>query len=298
MARDLALLEALGAGRAHVVLVERVEHARAGHAGDDGHRVERERERRQDDVLHDVAERLEVTREQGVDDVEPRPAHGLEQRVHASPGRQDVPDAREEDDEEDARPVDGHRHAEKREDGRHAVDRGPLVDGGDDAEDDAHERREDDRHEGELDRRREAAHDLLGDRRVRVVGGPQVTGERTTQEVEVLQQYRVAQAVRVAPCLHGLFRGMLAEHDGRGVRREDPHDEEDDDGHAEQHEYRLENALDDVLRHWPRPPFGFRGDRTSRRRSGRESRPDRSTAERSEAYCSFVAPQSHTTPVG
>ena len=246
---DLALAQALGTRGADVVLVQCLEHGGAGHAGDDGHRVERERDGGQHHVGQRVAECLKVARQQGVQQEEARAADRRQQRVDAARGGQPAQDAGKEDDHQDARPVDGHGHAEQGKDGGEAVDRGAAVGRGDHAQRDADYGRDDDGDDGQLDGGREAAEDFLGDCGVGVVGLAQIPVQCPADEAQVLVDERIVEAVCLAPRLHLLLGGVLTEDHGCRVRGEDAHDQKHDDRDAKDDQDGLEDSLDDVLCH-------------------------------------------------
>jgi hypothetical protein len=78
---DDARGKSLRARCAHVVLVLHVEHCGARDARDDGERDRAERNRRQDQMLDRVEERLHIARNDGVEHVEARGVVDVDQDV-------------------------------------------------------------------------------------------------------------------------------------------------------------------------------------------------------------------------
>jgi hypothetical protein len=113
---DAATRQPLGAGGAHVILVQDLEHRGAGHAGDDGERHGAEHDRRQDEMTQGVEESARLIGHERVDGHEPgRLVERVVDEVDAARDRQKPKPDRNEHDQEQAPPEDRHRIPEQRD---------------------------------------------------------------------------------------------------------------------------------------------------------------------------------------
>ena len=128
---DPARREPLGAGGAHVILVQDLEHRGAGHAGDDGERHGAEHDRRQDEMAQGVEESGRLIGHERVDGHEPgRLVERVVDEVDAARDRQKPKPDRNEHDQEQAPPEDRHRISEQRDRHQRLVIDPAALDGG------------------------------------------------------------------------------------------------------------------------------------------------------------------------
>ena len=148
VAQDVAaqhrpLREPLGPGRAHVVLGERLQHARAQRARD--HRGQRQPQR------------------DGRQDERAQPAPAFFQRIQIAGDRQPAQRHAEDEDQQECQQEVGHADAEQCERGAGAVQRSVVTVGGEDPEREGDQQRDRHGQRGELEARADAAADALDD---------------------------------------------------------------------------------------------------------------------------------------
>ena len=264
--------EALGLGRADVVLVEHVEHRGAGDPEDHGEGDARQRQRGQHEVLERVPRGVELPGEQAVEDEEPGDAGRIEAAVlaarHGQPAELDREDVLEQEREEE----DGDRDADEGEDHRRVVEEARPAAGGEVAERDAERDGDEHREEAQLDRRWEALEEDV--QRVR-------TGEHAGRRAEVALEDAADELAVLDP--DGLVEAELGLHGGTGLRggalTEDRRDgpsgkgaqpQEQQQRQDDEHADHLNQAPDDEPQHefllaswrWP-PRRSFAGTATS-----------------------------------
>ena len=225
------LAQALGAGGTDVVLLDDLEHAGAGDAGDLPGGVEPDRQGRQPELTD------------GAVGAGPHRRVGDGASGHA---------AQEVGEDHDAQPGDHearHRVADHREAGEEVVDPGVLADGGEDTEGHSDADGDDQRSPPELAADAQLAEHERGDLLATdVEGDPEVAMDRPLEEVPVLDQHRLVQPVLMEeelqrPAVHPLADEGVA---GEGV---DHH--EDDEGDDQQGQHDDRQPLGDVDQ---RPP--------------------------------------------
>ena len=235
--------------RAHVVLVQRFQHARARHARDDGHEY---RESASVGSMRWTSTSPSATQSPCMMVSmmkKPVPPLGCRSGEDAPARGQDVQDAREQQDEQDARPEDGHGHAHQRYQHAHVVRALFFFTAASTPSAHAYDGRHDDGADGQLGRGGEARGYLLGDRLVGVIRGSEVALQRAHDEVHVLEPDGVVKPVVRPPGRHRLGRGVLAQDHGGRVWRQHARDEEDDDGYTQQDGNHHEDSFEDVLEH-------------------------------------------------
>ena len=129
-------------------------------------------------------------------------------------------------------------------------------DRGDDPDRHARDHRQQHGAQGELERRGEPLPDDEEGRRAVLEGLAEVALENASQEDPVLDVERLLQPEVAVQLVHGRLRGALGEQHLRGVAGQDPEDQEDQDGHADQRDERLGDSPDEIGLH---QGFGTRG---------------------------------------
>src|SRR5690606_24760829 len=213
-------------GGAHVVAVQLLDHRGADHAGEGAGHGDRQRDRGQGDVAQIGGGVLE----------EPDPA--------GHQGGEDAPaagDLAEPLDHQDREPERRGGESGDRQHADHLVDPAVAEQGGEHAEDRGEHDRDGETEEGQLQRDREGAGDHLGDGHVSA-GGAEVAAQHPAEEGEVAQPDRVVQAVVLPVQLQRLGGGRLPEREPGGVRRRERHDDEDEQGDAEDHQRQGEQS--------------------------------------------------------
>ena len=182
---DAPLGDALGARGAHVVGVQRLEHARAHVSAVDGDLLHRQRERGQDEMFD------------AVDDVEA----GGRRRIDASDERQQrrarmevrLVERADEHDGDEAEEERRHREPEEREPGRRVVEPRVLLHGRDHADPDADDDVEDRGERAEHERVRQRGAQRRPHRALRRVRRPEVAAEEVAEEHPVLLEQRLVE---------------------------------------------------------------------------------------------------------
>ena len=219
------LAQPFGARGPHVVLAQDVEDRGARHPRDHRHRRQRQGHRRQDQ---------------------------MRQRSRAA-DRKPVEPEREDDDQHQARPEDRHGEPEQGAEARKRVEDRVRPHRRGDAGHDAGNRRQHERGQRELEGRRPRVGQLRGDRPVLLDRAAQVAAHDAPDVFEVADEERLVQPEMVAKLGDGVLRGVLAEHQGHRVARQEIDREHDHEHHAEQHGHGEEEAADDERQHPPPP---------------------------------------------
>ena len=274
-ADDAPRRQALGARRAHIILVEHLEHRGARHARDDRERNGAEHDGGQGEMAQGRPEGALLIRQQRIDQHEA--GDRLEvvlDEVDSSRYRRPAETFRKEHHEQEAPPEDRHGIAGERHAHEHVIiGRAPL-DRGDGAGRNADADRQDQSAERELERRREereefGQHLLIGDDR-----GPEIPVKQLPHIDEELFPYGQVEAELMTELGETLGRyAVLADPDLDGIARHQP---DRDEGHEHQrHEsgQRQCDPADEEPDHlgFPRRTAPISG-RRRRIRAGREAR--------------------------
>ena len=232
---DGVLRQPLRTGRLNVVVVDHLEHRRAGEARQEAHVVGREHARRKNQMLQRAREDVELAGDQRVDRVE---ACHVRRRSHAwikpSAARHPAQLKKEDVKGDQREPEGGHGNAAEGDDAEHLVGKPVAPYGGDDAERDPERERDQDRRQRELGRGRHVLAQVGADRPVALLGFAQVAVGEVLQIERVLDRKRLVQAVVLAKCLDGggVADGALPEVGGRGIAGYELRQGECDEGDA------------------------------------------------------------------
>ena len=233
---DAALFEALGAGGAHIVALQRLEHGAArvahDHAGDGVAEHEGRHDRRRK-ALAPILPRADIARRR-----QPAERHG------------------EEEDQHDAEPEVRRRDAPQRQHVDGVVDPGVALDRRDDAGGDADQERDRHRHDGELERHRQLLQDQLHHRLLQPHRLAEVAGEHALDPVQVLDRDRLIEAVLAPDLLDHRRVALLARHDQRRIAGQELLQREDDHRHEEQRRQKLHEPAADEGEHPHLSPCG------------------------------------------
>ena len=232
--------QALRPGRAHVVLVEHLQHGRAGEPRQQPDGVERQHQGRQHEVRDGVGERRPLPGQQGVHRVEAGHSGGRGVGGREPSGARREVELVGEDVERDHRqPERRHGDAHHRHQAQRAVGEVPAPHGRDDPEADADEDRRHDRADGDLQGRGHRGGQVRDHRAVRLLGLAEVTVHEVGEVGQVLRGQRPVEPVVGAVGRHDrrVGRGLLPQvrrHRvaGHEVRQHERHQRDADD---EQH---------------------------------------------------------------
>ncbi len=226
-----ALVEALGAGGAHVVGVQDLQHGAAcvshqhgrdGIAEDEcGHDHRRQ-------IGPEILERADVARCR-----KPAQRH------------------REEQDQHDAQPEIRRRQPPKRERVRGVVERGVPVDGGDDACSEPYGQRDDDGEESQLERDRQLLENEVEHRLLDAHRFAEVTLEHATGPVQVAHRQRVVEVELFVQVRDHARVPVFAGEDERRVARQQLLQAEDQDRDEEKRWDNRGEAMDEIGAHGP-----------------------------------------------
>ena len=222
---DDAVVQALRPRRADVVLVEDLEHARAGEAREERRQVRAEREAREDEERHRLPD---PSRDRLV-------AHD----------RQEVEPQREQDDEHQPQPEARQREAHQGEKASGVVDPRVPEGGGQEAggHADGDGEHQGESHQGE--RRRHAPDELLGHAGLVVEGLAEVAARDLTEPFQVPHVERTVEAQLATELLDGLGRALAAHDHQRRVPRDDVDQRERRDAEGQQHRDERDQAPED-----------------------------------------------------
>src|SRR5215213_6968221 len=228
---NLALRQALGPRRPHVVLVHRVEHVRAQDPA-----VEADVENRQG--------------HQGKDQVV-GPVDGILAQADVAARREQLDLEGQVDEQDPGEPEDGHRDPDQRHDRQQAVGEASGPDRREVPEEDPEEHPDRGRADAERERRRHPGPDFLDDVGL-VLVGDEIAGEDQLHHRQVLDRQRVVEAPFPFDVLDQLdvAGALLARDPGRRVRvGYDVEDEEDDHRDREEDDHHPQQAPDREARH-------------------------------------------------
>ena len=211
---------ALGPRRSDVVLVQHLEHSRAGQPRDPRGGEESQRHRRQHEVLESPATR----------------------------GRQHIELDREDQDEHDPEPEGGHRLPEQRHDRGDVVDGRVPAHGGHHAGGNGQEQRDEERRSRQLEGRRQALEDERKGGLAVAHGLAEIAAEGAAEESPVLDDERIVEAHGLPEVPDVFGRGVRGQEQEGGIPRQ-VQDEEHHEGDAEQHEHRLGEPAEQVDDH-------------------------------------------------
>ena len=213
-----ALVRPLGAGCAHVVLAEDIEHRGTGEAGDQRRIDDAERHGRQ----HEVVQPLQEGRI----------------RAAITGGREPARADREDLDEHQPQPEARHACRHHGEGDDDLVEKRAAPDGGEHADRQRDRHRDEDREQRQEEGRFGARGERLRHRLVQEDRLAEITPEDAADELPVLHDQRRIQPHPRAQ-LRNVFRGRIRpQHDRCGVARGDPDDDENhrhDEGKHDQH---------------------------------------------------------------
>src|SRR5689334_4217472 len=241
--------QALGLGRAHVVLVDDVEHGGPGDPDDDRQRDRAEGDRGQDEVFDRVPGRVVLPGEEAVEDEKVGDVGGVDADVLAAgrwqPAQLDREDVLEQERQEEHRD----RDADERADDRQVVEDPAVPPGGEVAERDPDAHREDQRRDGQLDRARELGPQDLGDRATRLDGVTEVESGDPLEIAPVLNPDRLVEPVRVVDRGDPLRCRPLPQEGRCRPSREEAQPQEQQDRQAEQDRDQLQQTPYDEGQH-------------------------------------------------
>ena len=248
-ARDGPPRQALGVGGADVVLVDHVEHAGAGDAGDDGQRDRGQGGRGQDEVQERVQRRVRPTHDEAVEHVEPGRVLGEQARV--LPPRRGQPRQlhREHVLEDEAEEEDGDRHPEQRGQHGRGVHPRQVTPRGHVAERDPQADRDEQREQRELDGRGEEPDQLLGDGLAGGGGDAEVPSHQTAEVGEILLEDRPVEAVQRVELRDRVGGGPFAQQRLRGAAGQGSHPGEEQHAEPEEDRDQQQQPPDDESEH-------------------------------------------------
>ena len=155
-------------------------------------------------------------------------------------------DLGEEEDQHDPEPEARKRHAEQRDRRAERVPDRAAPNRREDPERDGDGERQGERAEGELDRRAEAIADQRGDRVAGLERAPEIAAQGRAGPAEILQRDRAVEPQPLADLRGGLLRELAADQHRLGPAGSQPHDREQDDRDADEHQDGEADALEDV----------------------------------------------------
>src|SRR5712692_8049498 len=224
---DGALGQALGAGRADIVLADDLEHARAREPRQRGGRGGAEGHRGQDEMPQHIGHAAAIGRA--------HPARGEPAELERE--QQDEHDPRPEDGQ--AHPGDGHPHAD-------AIEPRVLLDRRDDARGQADDDGDQERAPGQDQGGLEAQQHLGQHGATERDGATKIAPEDVAHPPRVLDDERLVEAKIPMEASDVLLGGLGAEHDGGGVPRGQVQDGEDQHRDPEEHGDGEEQAAESV----------------------------------------------------
>ena len=238
----------------NVVLVLDVERRCPRDAGDDRERNRPERDRGQDQMPDRIPERLRISLQDRIEDVEVGRVRPFREEVLAARARQPVQLDREDVLQEQAEEEDRDRDPDQRREQARVVEPAPVLLGGEEAEREADDDREEHRRQRELDGSREAVLELVRDRPGRRDAGPEVAVHGRVEVPPVLHVHRLVEAVLVVDACDLLGRGVLAEQCFGRRARQGMNPAEDEDGQPEEDRDEQQQPADDEAKHLVSPP--------------------------------------------
>ena len=199
-------------------------------------------------MLDGVQHLGDVPFQQGVDDIEARDgSRRSEARAQPAGSGHDLELVVKEKQDQQGQPEAGHADAGDGDGPDDLVGDAVALDGGDDAEENAEQRRDDDGPQGQLDGGREAALQLGEHRVVGADGGTQVQLEQVAHVIQVLGDEGLVQPVAQLIGRHDVrvAEGPLAQIGGDGVAGDELGEEEHQGRHADEHDDQVDQPLSD-----------------------------------------------------
>ncbi|SVJ74565.1 Uncharacterised protein [Klebsiella pneumoniae] len=227
--------QALGAGGAHIVFAQHLEHRRAGHAGNHRQRDGAQHDGRQDQVAHGIEERALFVGKQGVDQHEAGLRLDVVEQVETAGHRRPAQRHGEQHDQDQAPPEDRHRIAGEGHRHHPVVEQRTAFQGGDHPGQQAEGAGEEHGGQGQFQGRREQGEEFVPD----AFAGGQRFAEialcQVAHVVQVLLVQRLVQAQAVQGLgMHLRIDATFAHHHFHRVAGNQADQREGEQRHAEE----------------------------------------------------------------